>query len=281
MSAETKLRIFAPLNKKVFADVTANEARQLLMDAMAAETYTVNTLNVCARYWNAAINHLKTDNYKVPSTIKLPGKDQKRIRWLTLEEEKKLLAQLDPNVKDADGNDVFVKKSHARDNLDYVIACLHTGARDMEVACIRMSQVDLARNTITILRSKGGTNTTLEMTKALREVVERRVNLGKVARKPTQGPQGRVIDGKLFPGKSQGPSGKDWLVNAAKRAGLTRVTPHVFRHTFAMRMLHAGVNPIDLQHLLGHKNFESTRVYLHEMPELAGAQAARVLDALG
>jgi integrase/recombinase XerD len=197
---------------------------------------------------------------------------------LTNDEEKSLLAQLDPEVKDANGAFVFREKRKAQDNYDYVIACLHTGARDMEVASIKMSQIDVPNNTLTIIRSKGGLNTTFTMSNALRQMVERRIALGLVPRRSGQGPQGRAVDGFLFPAKSKAKSNKDWLTNAAERAGLDDVSPHVFRHTYAVNMLRAGINIVEVQHLLGHKNLTSTQVYLHVLPQLAAARAANVLN---
>jgi integrase/recombinase XerD len=40
------------------------------------------------------------------------------------------------------------------------------------------------------------------------------------------------------------------------------VTPHVLRHTAAMRLLHAGVDTSVIALWLGHENVETTRIYL-------------------
>jgi integrase/recombinase XerD len=41
------------------------------------------------------------------------------------------------------------------------------------------------------------------------------------------------------------------------------VTPHVLRHTAAMALLHAGVDPAVIALWLGHESLESTAIYLH------------------
>ena len=41
------------------------------------------------------------------------------------------------------------------------------------------------------------------------------------------------------------------------------VTPHTLRHTAAMRLLHAGVDPVVIALWLGHERIETTNVYVH------------------
>jgi site-specific recombinase XerD len=54
--------------------------------------------------------------------------------------------------------------------------------------------------------------------------------------------------------------------NAACRCpslGGKKVTPHVLRHTAAMRLLHAGVDTTVIALWLGHEKTETTQIYLH------------------
>ena len=50
-----------------------------------------------------------------------------------------------------------------------------------------------------------------------------------------------------------------------KRAGITgkRVSPHILRHTFAVRYLTLGNDPFSLQELLGHEDLATVRLYMH------------------
>ncbi|EJJ0662650.1 tyrosine-type recombinase/integrase, partial [Cronobacter sakazakii] len=53
-------------------------------------------------------------------------------------------------------------------------------------------------------------------------------------------------------------------VDAAGRDGVRfsiAVTPHTFRHSFAMHLLYGHVHPKVLQGLMGHEKYESTEVY--------------------
>ncbi len=42
-----------------------------------------------------------------------------------------------------------------------------------------------------------------------------------------------------------------------------RVSPHVLRHTAAMRLLHAGVDTSVIALWLGHEGIETTQIYVH------------------
>ncbi|NIQ14325.1 MAG: tyrosine-type recombinase/integrase, partial [Candidatus Dadabacteria bacterium] len=48
-----------------------------------------------------------------------------------------------------------------------------------------------------------------------------------------------------------------------KKAGLTRVTPHTLRHTFASHLVMNGVDLTTVQKLLGHTNISTTMIYSH------------------
>jgi integrase/recombinase XerD len=50
-----------------------------------------------------------------------------------------------------------------------------------------------------------------------------------------------------------------------KRAGITgkRISPHILRHTFAIRYLKLGKDPFSLQELLGHEDMATVKLYMH------------------
>lgn len=60
---------------------------------------------------------------------------------------------------------------------------------------------------------------------------------------------------------------RNWLkgaVNHAERDGVSftvEISPHTFRHSFAMHLLYGHTQPKVLQSLMGHEKYESTEVY--------------------
>lgn len=74
-------------------------------------------------------------------------------------------------------------------------------------------------------------------------------------------------DDPLFPTRTGARMSRDaverLVTKHATTAGLKAVTPHVLRHTAAMRLLHAGVDTSDIALWLGHEQAETTQIYLH------------------
>ena len=56
----------------------------------------------------------------------------------------------------------------------------------------------------------------------------------------------------------------------AVRSGITKpVTPHVLRHTYAIRCIQRGISTRALQQFLGHDRLQTTEIYLNLSPEAA------------
>jgi integrase/recombinase XerD len=54
------------------------------------------------------------------------------------------------------------------------------------------------------------------------------------------------------------------LAKYVKLAGITKkIFPHSLRHTFATYKAERGVSPYQLQQWLGHRNLNTTQIYVH------------------
>jgi len=67
---------------------------------------------------------------------------------------------------------------------------------------------------------------------------------------------------------------------ARERAGLADLRFHDLRHTFASRLVQAGIPLYEVMHLTGHKSFEMVQRYSHLAPDYAD-RAIQVLNAIG
>jgi hypothetical protein len=65
-----------------------------------------------------------------------------------------------------------------------------------------------------------------------------------------------------------------------KRCGIEGITLHSLRHTFASRVVQAGLSLVEIQSLLGHSSPVTSLRYAHLVPNQATSKAAIILDRL-
>lgn len=203
---------------------------------------------------------------------------REKLRYLTPEEEARMLAELDPSR--VGNRDVLAQHviDGIHDSRDLAIFLLDTGARCGEAYSILWDAIDLDGGTVNIYRPKVGNEGTLRLTDRLLAVLKRRH-----ARR--EGPY-------VFPGKDGAghrTAHARSIARAMDRAGCNephlverygRATPHSLRDTFASRLVQAGVSLYKVQRLLGHTSPRMTQKYAHLEPNAAADEAAAVLNAL-
>jgi integrase len=141
------------------------------------------------------------------------------------------------------------------EHLAEVEIALHTGMRRGEQFGCDWSGVDLDRRVLTIPRSKHGE--------------KRRVYLNDDAAAfqllwPFSEGKGNVFAHLYNSSKTIGPRG--WFKVALANAGIANFHWHDLRHTFASRLLMAGVDIRTVQELMGHKTIQVTMRYAHLVP---------------
>ena len=63
------------------------------------------------------------------------------------------------------------------------------------------------------------------------------------------------------------------------KAKITKeISPHSFRHTFAVHMLENGMSLLQLQKLLGHSNLDSTKIYLEALEKKKRKELSKELE---
>ena len=243
--------------------IELNQVQDVVSDLN--EKYAKATVALVVRYWNSFVNWCIAEKYHICGKIKNIKVGTGRTRWLTPEEQTKLLYELHVDRKYS-GKD-SKKDAQRQDNYDMTVMLLDTGLRFMEAGSMHWNQVDFDRNCVYVTRGKGGIPTTLTLTTRLRAILERRKALH-----PTL----------VFPTKDGVNRSTVWMGNAVRKAGISiaqgNITPHVMRHTFAATMIQNGISLPELQHLLGHKTIEMTQRYSHFRKQDATDKAAEIMN---
>jgi site-specific recombinase XerD len=144
---------------------------------------------------------------------------------------------------------------------------LHTGLRLSEQYSLTWDCVDFGRRTLTIPLSKNG---------AMRHVPlnDEALSALKEARLCSNGEPHVFLNryGKRLS------SPREWFEPAVRAAGLNDFTWHCLRHTFASRLVMAGVDLRTVQELMGHKTIQMTVRYAHLAPKHQLAAVQRLCD---
>ena len=209
------------------------------------------------------------------------------VRFLTRDEEDRLRAALDAREdrirrerahanswREARGYSLLLdlRRSPFADHLKpLILLSLHTGLRRGELFNLTWRDVDLVRASVTVHGSKAKSGRTRHVP-LNREALEVLKGWQKLAEDP---------EGTVFPARNGGP-----LTNVRKAwtgvidaAGITRFRWHDMRHTFASRLVMAGVDLNTVRELLGHSSYQMTLRYAHLAPEHKAAAVARLMES--
>ena len=156
------------------------------------------------------------------------------LRVLSLEEEEKLLRNAAPYLQ------------------DLIRFALNTGLRVGEIFSLCWNNVDLEKNILNVFAPKTQKIRGVPINVDARKVLEYWA-LGKRNESVFYNPD----TGKAFVDLKAG------FKLACKKAGITGVTWHTLRHTFASRLVDRGVDIVTVKELLGHSSITVTMRYTH------------------
>jgi len=197
-------------------------------------------------YIKAAINRARREELTdfVPNFPRIKP-SRPRNRWLTHEEEDRLVQAAAPHLK------------------PIIRFAADTGGRRSELLKLDWRYVDLLYRRVTFVQTTNGDDRTLRLCERAYETL---VTLGPKDSGPVFTYGGKALKGF-----------KSSFDKARENAGIEDFRFHDLRHTFASRLVQGGVPLYNVMHLTGHKSLEMVQRYSHLAPEFQEAAIA-VLD---
>lgn len=176
----------------------------------------------------------------VPRKVRIDRKREaeNRIRWLDADEEARLTR--------------YLRHIGKHDYVDLFTFLVDTGLRVGEALRLEWRDVDLDRGLITVWISKGERPRSVPLTGRVKAILRARKGTGV-------GPWTWTTPTSLR---------HAWTL-ARAHMGLVndeQFVPHALRHTFASRLVQAGVPILTVKELCGHKSIEITLRYAHLAP---------------
>lgn len=249
------LRAF--FGEKTLADVTPKEIvaykNKRYEDGMAPATINRELANL-KKAFNLALREWEWCHMNPVSRVSMEKENNKRDRWLTEEEASRLLGCCRPWLR------------------DLVLFALHTGMRMGEILELTWRGVDFTRRTVTVFRSKNGERRTIPVNDTVLHVLKEKTKVRSLT-------VDRVFCSKIFTPLESGHLRRAFRL-ALGKAKIEDFHFHDLRHTFATRLVQAGIDLYKVQQLLGHKSPIMTQRYAHHYPESL-RDGVEILDRQG
>jgi integrase/recombinase XerC len=174
-------------------------------------------------------------------TMIAPKRERNSRTYLTVAEYTRLLSLAGSNPRDYAILQMF----------------LQTGIRISELCNLTLSDVDLADRTLTIRQGKGMADRTIELEKKGCQAIK-----NYLQSRPQNLSDSLFLNYQAEPLSERGV--QKLLQKYVKLSGITKkISPHSLRHTFATYKAERGVSPYQLQQWLGHRNLNTTQIYVH------------------
>lgn len=178
--------------------------------------------------------------------IEKQAEDNSRVRFLTVEEEPKLLAKVRELESEAHANIVIMK--------------LHTGMRTSEMKRMVAGDYSTETGMLTVHQRKN------KKAPATRHVPLDPIGVAAYKALAEGKERGELLYPELFGKDGHTPQDFGWITDAAVAAGIEDFTPHDCRHHAASRWVMAGISLPEVSRYLGHSTPTMTFRYTHLLP---------------
>jgi len=136
-----------------------------------------------------------------------------------------------------------------------LVVAVNTGMRRNEILYLKWDNVSLKQGYITVIESKNNESRSIPINKILMDTLNyvKNTSPGDYVFSHSNGEPIKSV--------------KKGFWAALRRSGIDKCRFHDLRHTFATRLVMAGVDIVTVKELMGHKDIKMTIRYSHPTPE--------------
>lgn len=227
----------------------ARQDIQAYMEARLAAGVSASTINRQLRDLWSFLRFVEEQEVPIPASVFRVEriKETKPLpRYLDEADYQRLEQQLLADTQNGSRDDLLDRAWF------YLLA--HTGVRLGELCDLRLGDLDLAGQRLTVRQGKGLRDRTVPLSATTCQVLNDYVHV----RGETQTDHLLVF--------RQEPLNVTLVQDRLHRYGAAvevNVSPHRLRHTLATRLVNAGMDIVSIQRLLGHEKLDTTMIYSH------------------
>lgn len=226
------------------------------------ETLSKTTIQTYIRHLRVFINWLYDEEYikeNIGIRMKIPKAPKKIVSILSDDEIKKVYGAINENT-------AFGVRNKAMISL-----MLDCGLRRNEVLSLELDNVHFSQSVLKVY-GKGSKSRIVPMGLYTKKILYKYIYAYRMM------PETSIK--RVFVSQNRNVVTEDVIkmlfYRLKKKTGISRLTPHLLRHTFATRYVIDGGDLFSLQIILGHTTSDMTKKYLH----LASSYTVRVLSTL-
>lgn len=280
---ETYRQYYNSLIKPDFSEMRLSDIRcvdiQRLFNSLYEKGYSSSTIKIVFVLINGALHRAEINGMlerNPAKNIQLPKAKSKFSRNALTREQQKIFSD-------------FSKESKMH---DLFALMLRTGLRNGELRALKYNDIDFENHVLHIRRTlkyidhRGFFEDTPKTRSSVRDIPLTK-NITSLLN--AQNPSEHSPNEYIFKNSKGKPLCRDSvqyeldkIIKRINESGYNfeRITPHVFRHTFATRAIEAGMSPQVLKTILGHSSLAITMdLYSHVMPDIRANEMERISDA--
>lgn len=269
------------LGSKCITDIRGEHIQKLYND-LVKEGYALSSIKIVSAVLNGCFQQALRNGLIERNPVKLaelPRQTEKKVRQAMTKEQQALFME-------------YAKESYL---YNFFAVMLRTGMRNGEIRGLKYTDIDKKNNVIHVQRTlkyiegQGYMEDTPKTRTSKRDIPLTAATVQLLdAQKKYWGFKVEKMDRYLFCNEKGEPLSRERvqaeierIIKRIRAAGyeFDRITPHIFRHTFATRAIEAGMQPQVLKTILGHSSLAMTMdLYSHVLPDTKAEEMEKIAN---